>query len=71
MLVRQWFEAVILGGDELLKSNPNYGMALPYAQRSDFMHRPSVLLSLEAVFFNLALPILNKKLVRTTFRTDE
>lgn len=35
------------------------------------MHRPSVLLSLEAVFFNLALPILNKKLVRTTFRTDE
>lgn len=34
------------------------------------MSRPSVFLSLEAVFFNLALPILNKKMVRTRFRTD-
>ena len=29
MRIRQWFEVVILGGDELLKSNPNYAVALP------------------------------------------
>ncbi len=28
MVIRRWFEVVILGGDELLKSNPNYGIAL-------------------------------------------
>ena len=30
MRIRQWFEAVILGGDELLKSNPNYNMSLSF-----------------------------------------
>lgn len=65
MVIRRWFEVVILGGDELLKFNPNYGIALSWGILVPFTHRPSVFLNLEAVLYNLALPMMNKKNVRS------